>query len=589
MKYLASLPLSLAGALALFAASGCSTSNRDFSPAGSGGGSPDSSVGGSGGSSGTVIAGTGGTAGTGGSGTAGTGGAGGVLEGGSGAAGTGGAGGTGGTGGTALARGTACAADAQCASTHCVDGVCCDTACTEPCKACDIAGSPGTCAQVVSGQPHGNRAHCAGEGIAPCGGACAAASAACTYPTIQCRAPSCTNGSQTQAATCTAGACPPATTTPCSPYACGPTACIGSCAGDGDCTPATPFCNGSTCKATKPNGRTCGAPSECTSNICVDGYCCNSACTADCQACDIQGSLGTCAQVTTGQPHGVRNACVGSGACAGYCAGGNTGCTFPTSPCRSANCGGNVETYAANCSGGSCPAASTHACSPYLCNAGATACRTSCAADGDCQPAAPFCVSSGTCQTTAANGHACPCAADGTCAKCASGYCTEGFCCNQSYCGDCGTCAKTGSQGTCTPLPRRTACGNTLLSQICDGTTLTCTLPTLPCGTSPNTCPAFQYCYFNQPACTYDVSNTSGEARCAKQDDCPSTQFCCYVSNPGGSGVFCTDQCYDGGGYTNARVCASNADCTQSGYPYCSAYVDANSGFNRYRYCSMFP
>ena len=47
----------------------------------------------------------------------------------------------------------------------------------------------------------------------------------------------------------------------------------------------------------------CGGNGECHSGNCVDGVCCNSACTGQCQACDVAGSVGTCTTVS-GAPHG---------------------------------------------------------------------------------------------------------------------------------------------------------------------------------------------------------------------------------------------------------------------------------------------
>lgn len=155
-----------------------------------------------------------------------------------------------------------------CAS--CVDGVCCDSACTGQCQACDTAGREGYCFAVVGEAPHGTRP-------------------ACTPTTI-----------------------------------CGTTgACATTCASDGAC--ATGFyCAGTSCSAKKPNGSACVGANECTSGQCVDGYCCNAACGEQCKACDVAGSLGTCTDVA-GSPHGARLACAsGFGCSAGACA---TTCT----------------------------------------------------------------------------------------------------------------------------------------------------------------------------------------------------------------------------------------------------------------------
>jgi len=44
-----------------------------------------------------------------------------------------------------LENGASCVADGECKSGHCADGVCCNTACDDPCAACNVAGHVGTC------------------------------------------------------------------------------------------------------------------------------------------------------------------------------------------------------------------------------------------------------------------------------------------------------------------------------------------------------------------------------------------------------------------------------------------------------------
>ncbi|XXX77103.1 kelch repeat-containing protein [Sorangium sp. So ce134] len=63
--------------------------------------------------------------------------------------------------------GTACASDADCGLTACVDGVCCESPCAEPCHTCAMPSSLGRCLL----QPKGwdARGECAREG---CDGAC---------------------------------------------------------------------------------------------------------------------------------------------------------------------------------------------------------------------------------------------------------------------------------------------------------------------------------------------------------------------------------------------------------------------------------
>src|SRR5262245_65700254 len=47
--------------------------------------------------------------------------------------------------------GSSCTAPDQCASGNCVSGVCCDTACTNQCDACNLTGLVGTCSPRPNG------------------------------------------------------------------------------------------------------------------------------------------------------------------------------------------------------------------------------------------------------------------------------------------------------------------------------------------------------------------------------------------------------------------------------------------------------
>lgn len=60
-------------------------------------------------------------------------------------------------------NGTACRADTDCLSDHCVDGVCCNEACTESCKACNLSGEEGRCSFLPSGAPCPGEATCVSE------------------------------------------------------------------------------------------------------------------------------------------------------------------------------------------------------------------------------------------------------------------------------------------------------------------------------------------------------------------------------------------------------------------------------------------
>ncbi|HEY7953663.1 MAG TPA: hypothetical protein VII38_00160 [Polyangia bacterium] len=342
---------------------------------------------------------------------------------------------------------SACSLDAQCLSGHCVDGYCCQTACTGVCEACDVPGELGGCAQVTSGQPHGTRAHCAGEGTT-CGGACDVQSrTACTYPgsSTSCRAQSCTANVETLAAGCDGtGGCPlPPTTIACS-SSCSGAACLGACSTDADCTVSPNlYCQpDGTCKSTKPNGRVCSASAECTSASCIDGYCCNSACAGQCQACDVAGNLGTCTTVTSGNAHGTRTKCSGYGTtCGASCTGASpTSCTFSTAQCRAQSCSGGVLTRAASCAGGSCPTAQTTSCGLYRCNAAGSDCLTSCSTSTDCNGGSGVsCYAGACCQSqcsTYGGSWHCGFSCGASCGGCATGRsCIDGTC-------ECSTCER---------------------------------------------------------------------------------------------------------------------------------------------------
>ncbi len=66
-------------------------------------------------------------------------------------------------------------------------------------------------------------------------------------------------------------------------------------------------------------GEACAAASECGSGYCVDGVCCDVACDGECAACDLAGSVGTCAPRAAGTDDEAEcgaGVCDGAGACA---------------------------------------------------------------------------------------------------------------------------------------------------------------------------------------------------------------------------------------------------------------------------------
>src|SRR5262249_50576959 len=253
----------------------------------------------------------------------------------------------------------------------CVDGVCCDSACTGQCEACDLAGHVGVCSPAT-GAPHGARTACETDGTA-CGGACNGARRdACTFPAsaVTCRAPSCVDGGATLAGQCLGdGHCAAKQEQKCAPSTCGATACRGDCHGDGDCD-ASAFCSGNVCTPKLADGATCGGDAQCASSHCVDGVCCDTGCTDQCAACNVAGHVGTCS-ASAGAPRGGRAACAGSGACAGQCDGVHaSACALPgaATECAAASCHAGAATGAARCDGhGTCATVPSTSCAPYGC------------------------------------------------------------------------------------------------------------------------------------------------------------------------------------------------------------------------------
>jgi hypothetical protein len=141
-------------------------------------------------------------------------------------------------------NGAGCVNGADCKSGFCADGVCCVSACTGACVACNQAGAAGMCQPVGAGKvdPH---AMCKDGGAASCGrnGLCDGASACALYPaTTVCAAGSCKGVTLHNPKRCDGkGACQAAADTDCTPYRCDPTktACFTSCALAAQCA-ATP-------------------------------------------------------------------------------------------------------------------------------------------------------------------------------------------------------------------------------------------------------------------------------------------------------------------------------------------------------------
>ncbi len=305
-----------------------------------------------------------------------------------------------------LAIASACSRDRMCASGHCADGVCCDTACTGTCRACTAAkkgaGADGVCGVVADGADPD--AECSADSAYPVScrsdGTCDGAGACRVYAKAgtACGATTCAGGSVT-GKVCNGGGTCESSAVPCAPYLCDATGggCTTSCASDDDCA-ADAFCTtASTCATKKKNGGACGAAKECQSGYCVDGLCCNAACTGQCEACDVPSNEGTCVPVT-GAPRGSRPACTGDPSiCGGACNGSKVAeCDYaPTTKGCGSTCVDDAIVDGACDGRGECVAGKPRSCGAYACDDDLGACLVACTDDAQCSKG--FRCSSGTC------------------------------------------------------------------------------------------------------------------------------------------------------------------------------------------------
>jgi MYXO-CTERM domain-containing protein len=331
--------------------------------------------------------------------------------------------------------GDACALPGDCRTGNCVDGVCCNTACTGLCQSCVAAktgGTSGTCAPIKDG----------------------------TDPDAECPGAACAAGTKENGHVCNgAGACRVTTSKACAPYVCNAAAndCTAACSTDGDCA-ASAYCSGSTCLAKKTTGASCATTHECASGFCVDGVCCDAACNGVCQACAAAkksaGADGSCGFAADGlDPHGS---------------------------CAAATCVGSTLTSRV-CNGSGACRDKPSSCAPFTCNAAGTNCNLTCSKDADCGAAGTdYCAADGTCQPKKKSGTLC-----GGAGECASGFCVDGVCCSTQCNGACQACGEGTSAGTCiavsgTPRAGHPACtnGGTTCGGLCDGSKLfDCTFP----------------------------------------------------------------------------------------------------------------
>jgi alpha-tubulin suppressor-like RCC1 family protein len=270
---------------------------------------------------------------------------------------------------------TACAAPAG-GTAICGDAGACDFDCGAL-KKCNGKCGPECCADEDCPVTNGKNGQCdtstntcsylsCAAGFKACGGSCIAASACCV-------ASDCTG----VCTTCSGGSCVPVTGQD-DPI---PSRCAGTCDATGVCKSK----RGQTCNTV---GAGCVGGTTCA----PDGYCCDTACTGACVACDITGYQGTCTNVALGGgPHSNHPTCVGAGTtCAGTCGGAGT-CSYPSVACGAApTCSGTDQVIPQQmCNAGACQTPAAQTCvAGFAC--AANACKTTCQTSSDCQ-AGYFC------------------------------------------------------------------------------------------------------------------------------------------------------------------------------------------------------
>jgi hypothetical protein len=428
-----------------------------------------------------------------------------------------------------------CTDDNQCASTTCVDGVCCESACTGKCLFCANPDARGQCVPVRANTLDQRAARgetdpdkiCLDEGASTCGtdGRCDGNGACQRYQDdTVCAGARCdaATNTETRASVCQDGTCVTPLPLTCAPYVgCMGKACRGVCASDVQCVDPD-VCLAGDC-GRKPTGAICSRAVECLSNICAQGRCCGTACAGTCKSCAVEGAVGICVNVPRGGPD-PAGVCMDD-ACNNQC-DGNGGCRREpvNTPCGLAPfCAGTTRTFQ------QCSAAGVCETRNELCAGATPLCTLERCAPPEKLPPGGRCLQDGECQPGL---------------RCVDNRCCSG--CNDA----CRTCNQT-SGFACTvdrPCPPGTRCIDG--SGVCTG------------------------CSGGQTLCGRECRNLDGDRNncggCGNA--CNGGSACCAgrcvnpqgddESNCGGCNVFCSGECVDGickG--APGDVCGGNLDC----------------------------
>jgi MYXO-CTERM domain-containing protein len=337
----------------------------------------------------------------------------------------------------------------------------------------------------------------------------------------------------------------------------------------------------------------CTQPSDCTNGLCVDGFCCDTACGAPCDSCSQLGLEGICSLRADGQPGAppcTPYLCGGSSAnCPSSCAT-NSDCTpgaycradgtcQPLEPngtacssgtvcatgnciegvCCNTSCGGACDSCALPATLGVCsPAAQgspgAPSCAPYVCSGSSGTCPGLCADDDDCVATA-YCNPSQACTPKKVNGLSCAAANE-----CTSGACADGVCCTSDCSGGCDACNLPSSVGTCTLLPVGSAGAPSCAPYVCDGSAASCPVSCV----ASSDCAPNHYC---SPLGTC-LPQQGGGTSCSAPHQCATglcvDDYCCDAA--------CDEAC-DACNLAGTEGVCSIRSMGEIGTPSCAPYV----------------
>jgi hypothetical protein len=507
------------------------------------------------------------------------------------------------------ALGAACSSRADCdAPGFCVDGVCCESACTELCAACNLPGSIGRCSAAPS------------DGACP-PVTCAGESTDCRHVDASQLALNCESFGKCR----TTGEC--VSVNEGAGSACSQGA--GTCDGNGACTVA----------GKQSLGATCTGDADCAEGHCVQGaggarICCDTACDGVCQACSASGHCDAPPTVDARCPAvtcPADNICLDypqaldAGGCRGFgqcrtgqdCVGAerlptglaqcacdaNGGCTLragadctEAGQCQGGACfatvAGDRVCCASNCAPGLFCSSDGNRCvacegnevdcngnSESRCNGGAsvvTACPNGCTPGSGCNALPPIgfacpggqCAGAAVCQqdvngtarccarNCAAEGKVC--AADGSCA-CSAGQIAAGTACLLQPGEPCTTNTQCQNGLTCTD--------GVCCQEACNGTCERCEAGTGACvavaqGQQDGQCTGGRQCNGQRGDCRSRLrqpcTSDAADAECTTGSCEPlvgnSSNICC-AQDCTGTRPFCKN---DGSGCVQ---CQTNADC----------------------------